>query len=149
MYGLTEDQVKKLMSAIPIIHVHGSLGALERGDGLDHRREYLREFTDSWLLGVDELIQVVSEVGGDSEAYRDARAMLRGAARVVFLGFGYHEPNMVRFVALSGVAIVLVTGVLLQIRVDDLGLGVVEATHASQMAILRFEAASERIEAYS
>ncbi len=63
---------------------------------MDHRREYLHEFTDAWLLGVDELIQVVSEAGADSEAYRDARAMLRGAKRVVFLGFGYHEPNMVR-----------------------------------------------------
>ena len=74
--------------------MHGSLGSLV-GSG-DLVRTYRHSFHDKWLSGVGELIQVVSEAGSDSEAYRTARAMLEEAAHVVFLGFGYHEQNMKR-----------------------------------------------------
>ena len=95
-YGRSTNECKNQIGQIPIIHLHGSLGALpwqgERSRSFDSN---LNEQT----LGVArEGIKIIHEAttdGRDKDFERGHELLLK-AKRIILLGFGYNALNMER-----------------------------------------------------
>lgn len=82
------------LEKIPIVHVHGSLGAYP-----DY--PYCVECTAEELLDISKSIKIIHEVGKAdrgfcSPDFERANALLQKTDRVIFLGFGFHEDNVKR-----------------------------------------------------
>lgn len=82
--------------AIPIIHVHGSLGELTFGPPTEAARPYQGKASWQDVVTAASGLQVLSEADQTSKAFRQACDQLSSAKQVVFLGCAYHEPNMER-----------------------------------------------------
>lgn len=94
-FGLKfEEATAMLSAAIPIVHVHGSLGALP-GFG-DTYREYQPTVNTVTIREAAGGIHVVHEGDAATPAFQQARELLSKAEQIVFLGFGYHRTNMNR-----------------------------------------------------
>jgi len=82
------------LSKIPIIHVHGSLGALpwQSSDG----KAYAPTDKPEELMKAASQIIVVSESKETSPEFEEAHNLLADAKKIYFLGFGYSEVNLRR-----------------------------------------------------
>ena len=81
---------------IPILHVHGLLGALDFSGQIG--RQYITSISIGTIrhcLG-ENGIKIVKEVEAGSQEFTIAREWLRSADCIIFLGFGYDEVNIYR-----------------------------------------------------
>jgi hypothetical protein len=91
-FGAPDDEVVAALSGIPVIHLHGQLGFLPWQQGPS------RKYDES--CGAEDIklgvwgIKIIHE-SLDAE-YEQMYERVRDAKRVIFLGFGYHEMNMLR-----------------------------------------------------
>ena len=96
IYKKGDDEVATMLTNIPVIHLHGSLGKYSC-DGKGGRR-YRPAETIEDLKHAMAAIKVIGEdidVSQDPQ-FRRAHELFREAKRVVFLGFGYHPLNLSR-----------------------------------------------------
>ena len=83
-----------LLTSIPMIHVHGTLGAYSPlgGDG----RPYTQEVTAETVRMAAGDIRIVSDADVETEQFQTARTLLKQAERIYFLGFGFQSDNVRR-----------------------------------------------------
>ena len=90
----SENECATILEAIPIIHVHGRLGALpwQEKSGRLYSSVCFRNVKE-----VSEQIKVITKDIYPSSEFEDAYDYyLSLAERIIFLGFGYHEANLRR-----------------------------------------------------
>jgi hypothetical protein len=92
-YGLDTDHTATLAQQIPVIHVHGQLGAPGWYPGEKHSRPYGGESTEDDVIRVGRRLRIVHEEIGPEITDRIAPC-LKEAELVYFLGFGYHKLNL-------------------------------------------------------
>jgi hypothetical protein len=93
-YNLTDDKTAHLLSAVPIIHLHGHMGVLPwQGSG---GRGYGRDMTPNNLKIARRSIKIIHEAVENDPEFQQAYTLLGQAKRVVFLGFGYDKTNLGR-----------------------------------------------------
>jgi len=91
-YRKTPAEVRAVLEKIPIVHVHGALGALDAKDG----RTYKPDLHTPDIQTAMGNIAIMPEAKHSSPEFEEARELLGSAKQIVFLGFGYHPPNMKR-----------------------------------------------------
>jgi hypothetical protein len=95
-YNLSVAEAVDLGAVIPVIHVHGRLGAPIWEDAPD-ARDFDPLLMASQVKAVAEQLRIVHEIGvPDDAGFKHARAEIESAYRIVFLGFGYHHLNVER-----------------------------------------------------
>ncbi len=84
----------ELVKRIPIIHVHGMLGAFNPlgSDG----RPYTPDVTTEAVQMAAGDIRIVSDADVETELFQTAREVLKRAKRIYFLGFGFNSDNVRR-----------------------------------------------------
>ncbi len=99
---LTVLESPKKVRSIDIIHLHGKLGVLPElvenpGDPDECARDYHNSTERKFVIPAAADIKIMDDAdpGKDSD-FADARAALKKAKNVVFLGFGYHRKNIER-----------------------------------------------------
>ncbi len=91
-YGKSLADADAVLKKIPIVHVHGRLGALDAdGRFFDHTVS-----TQDVRIAMDGIVIMGVDADDSSDAFKRAREELASAERIFFLGFGYHESNMNR-----------------------------------------------------
>lgn len=100
-YRATADQVHEVLQAIPILHLHGSLGSLpeltSQGGvpfGLDVRNK--PPFAEAIAAHLDvatKSVRIVHQANPENEVFAHARRLLAAAHQVFFLGFGFGSTN--------------------------------------------------------
>jgi hypothetical protein len=95
-WGVSEAEAGKVLSSIPIIHLHGQLGFLPWQS--DKNTRAFNTTMDSQSLRIAaEGIKVVHEgVEDRKEQFSQAKELIKSAARVYFLGVGTSNVNMDR-----------------------------------------------------
>lgn len=95
-YGQTEEESAEKLSAIDIIHVHGSLGLLNwqvsDGDPIGYDSEANAKIIKRAMGN----IKIIHEDVTETDEFNKARELLKKAERLYFLGFGYHPMNLKR-----------------------------------------------------
>jgi hypothetical protein len=94
-YGLDDTDAADLVSSLNIIPLPGHLGLLpweKEGDG--GRRPYLSTVDELSIREGSKGIKIIHEAADDDPGFKTARNILSGAARIIFLGFGYAEANL-------------------------------------------------------
>jgi hypothetical protein len=99
LYNISAEEAAEYVRSIPIVHVHGKLGALREMYGTG--RPYDTEISRETIATSVQAIRVVHEDLGDSEEFKDAKRVLMGAKRVLFLGFGYDPTSVKRLEPLA------------------------------------------------
>lgn len=94
-FGLSDADSAKLLSSLPIVHVHGLLGGLPYLTESE-ARPYVPKLTPELVKVAAAQILIVHEVDGLGPAFERAHELLSKAAKVCFLGFGYLPANVVR-----------------------------------------------------
>jgi hypothetical protein len=92
-YRMSPGEAIQRVNALPIIHLHGSLGPLAEshfGEGREYRPD-LR-----WVSPDRDMFRLIYEENGDNSQLQRARNALAAAERVVVLGFAFHEMNSKR-----------------------------------------------------
>lgn len=96
-YGTSEENAWSMLVQIPIVHVHGDLGALPlQPDKMAGERPYEPTRDSQHIISAAERISIMSSAHIDSNEFKRARGFLLSAERMYFLGFGYHDDNMRR-----------------------------------------------------
>ncbi len=92
--GVGDTEAFGLLKKIPMIHVHGTLGAYSPlgGDG----RQYTQEVTGETVRMAARDIRIVSDADVETEQFQTARTLLKQAERIYFLGFGFQADNVRR-----------------------------------------------------
>jgi len=94
-YNVSDVHCANLVSAIPIIHVHGSLGPLpwqaEDGRGYSPTVNAPEE-----IIFAGKRIIIISESQSGSPEFEKAFRCMSKADRIYFLGLSYHPANMQR-----------------------------------------------------
>ena len=94
--GLKLDKAAELVqSTIPIVHVHGSLGALPHFDG-ENARAYNPNVSSGIIRKAAEGIKIIHEGVPTSPEFQKAKELLVASSSVVFMGFGYNPTNLHR-----------------------------------------------------
>ena len=93
-FGKSEADCTQLMSQVPIVHVHGTLGALpwQLGEG----RSYAPELSVGSVKCAMNGIKIISENVDNSPEFESAHTLIKNTGLIYFLGFGYHPTNMRR-----------------------------------------------------
>jgi len=109
-YNLENKDCAEVVSSIPIIHVHGSLGNLP-WQGTPAREYGQKKSTSNGpvisneeIIEASEQIKVVSEAGKRSTEFEQAYQELCKATRIYFLGFGYYGPNLKKLRIKDGIS---------------------------------------------
>jgi hypothetical protein len=94
-FGLDSGEVTRAMTLLPIVHLHGSLGAYPDVP-------YISTATFEELQAISRNISIIhditdSEDGFSNPAFKIANEMLMNAERVLVLGFGWHSESIRRF----------------------------------------------------
>jgi hypothetical protein len=100
-YNKSDKECAEKLDKFPIVHVHGSLGALPWQSGTpDPSRlvPYDSEGDAAYVRRGAENIRIIPETMTDTEEFVQARDLISKASRLLFLGFGYHRTNMERLV---------------------------------------------------
>ncbi len=93
-YGINDLESSKILSAIPIIHVHGQLGSLPILS--DKGRAYKTLLRHDILQQCIPEINIIHESVDNNPVFSQARDLLFRAEKICFLGFGYHPINIER-----------------------------------------------------
>jgi hypothetical protein len=93
-HRLTHQEAGELVNSIPVIHVHGSLGAPDFVPGGAEVRAYDTNVARRYVELAANNIQILSEVEADTPPFRKAFECLAIAETVCFVGFGYDKANM-------------------------------------------------------
>lgn len=96
LYGKTVEECHQKLSSIPIIHLHGSLGALPWQDSTNYVEYGQLPNTVQELKHSSDAIRIIHEDIEDDGPFRDAKKLLSEANAVYVLGFGYNEKNSER-----------------------------------------------------
>lgn len=92
-----------LTDAVPILHVHGCLGASELKVVAVEDRAYGAPITPKCIAEGADRIRIMHELDNDHGiAMVRAKKMIEAAERVVFVGFGYDKWNLERLNILQG-----------------------------------------------
>jgi hypothetical protein len=88
--------VAAVLSTIPIIHLHGSLGPLPWQHR--HGRDYDVEIDTRLLKVATDSLKIIHEdiTDGRDADFRRAKELLSQAEQIRFMGFGYNRINMER-----------------------------------------------------
>lgn len=113
MFGMREVDAADIMDSLRIVHPYGSLGPLPW-----QSRDPTDRVAFGGFLGGDRLLKTSQNILTYGERVEDPTrlaeigAVLKGADRVVFLGFGFHRQNMDLLFAAGGFgpAQILATG---------------------------------------
>jgi len=79
---------------MPIVHVHGQLGSLDKNSG--HYIGFEGKVTPKIIERCIPEIKIVHENVSETPEFIIARSLLQDAERICFLGFGYAEKNVQR-----------------------------------------------------
>ncbi len=95
-YGRSHHEVKAVLNNIPIVHLHGRLGALPWQDGPS--RPYEPSFDQQTLRTAADSIKIIHEdiSDGRDADFAKAKDLLITADQVIFMGFGYNAMNVER-----------------------------------------------------
>ena len=94
-FALSDRDTTKAMASIPIFHLHGSLAPLPWQSSPGVRPYNDRTDLESIRLARDS-IRIIHEDAGDDQVFQRAHQLIAQAARLIFLGFGYHRDNVRR-----------------------------------------------------
>lgn len=94
-FEMPSDEASSILSQIPIIHVHGSLGQYPD-------IPYVSKCEANELLEISKQIQIIHQVQDLEDEFcnhefEQANKLLNEAERIFFLGFGFHPDNIDRF----------------------------------------------------
>lgn len=96
-YRKSDEECADKLNKIPIIHVHGRLGALpwqeEGGRPYLNRADILKPEN---IKSISEQIIIIPEAEDTSPAFEHAFNLMKSSNDIYFLGFGYHEMNLRR-----------------------------------------------------
>lgn len=95
-YGLSSAETANLVSQIPILHVHGTVGPLPwqaAENGRPYGKKHATQLEIRWAA---EGLRIVHEDLSGSQDLAAAVRAIEEAERVEFLGFGYLRENMER-----------------------------------------------------
>jgi len=95
-FNLKDNECYEKLKAIPIVHVHGTLGTLPWQVKRTTQRPYTAEIPWNYVKIAGDQIKIISDKEQNEEDIQLARQLLIDAEMVYFLGFGYHEANMDR-----------------------------------------------------
>lgn len=95
-YGISESAAAAMLSSLPIIHVHGQLGALRCLSSDGEGRPYEPTVDSVALQKCIQEIKIIHEAPEEDTEFARARDTLSKAQRICFLGFGYHPANIER-----------------------------------------------------
>lgn len=96
-YGKSPEQCAEQINKIPIIHVHGRIGALPWQES--ESRAYEPRLDPEYVkIASDQIIIIISEGNDSSIEFQEAFRLLEGADRgkIFFLGFGYNDTSLKR-----------------------------------------------------
>jgi len=93
-FNSKEPESIELLSNIPIIYVHGSLGELANNSA--NHRKYEPTLDMGLLKKCIDSIHIIYEELQENEQLEKAHEELKRAEKVCFLGFGYHQTNIDR-----------------------------------------------------
>lgn len=97
LYRRSEQDCAKKLKKIPIIHVHGRLGALPWQD--KNGRYYDQGINLDEVEPVSEQIKVMKEHDDSPREFEEAIRILNSAELICLLGFGYNPRNLQRLKA--------------------------------------------------
>ena len=92
-YGVSVEQVRAVMSKLPIHRPYGSVGKLPWQQGEGAKVEFGRP-TPASVASVSKELRTFTEQVHDDGALEAIRRAVSTADRVVFLGFGFHRQNV-------------------------------------------------------
>jgi hypothetical protein len=93
-YGMTADKARSLLARIPIIHLHGQLGALPELTG--GGRPFSPQRDTETIRMAARGITIIHEADDGDQTFVGVRDLINTAEIVCFLGFGYHRTNIRR-----------------------------------------------------
>lgn len=128
-YSAHDDaEILEKLKSIPILHIYGKLGKLPGYDseessvpyGLGQDPGRYREHIDS----ASEQIITIHQAEEMQKVLKEARAYLRWAKRIYFLGFGYDQTNMELLFDDNGTNLLTASGLTLGDRCFGTAMGV-------------------------
>jgi len=93
--GKSEDECAGKLNTIPVIHLHGDLGALPYTRKA-LARPYDTNITSEALNIATKRIKIIHEGIANELQFQQAQIILSNSEVICFLGFGYHPLNMER-----------------------------------------------------
>jgi len=93
-YNRADEECAIILNKIPIIHVHGKIGALPWQS--ESGRPYSPKIDQKSVKKISEQIKVITEDVYPSSEFKKALHFMNTADEIMFLGFGYHEANLRR-----------------------------------------------------
>jgi hypothetical protein len=99
-YNKSDEETALQVQAIPIIHVYGQIGFLP-WQKKQLSRAYAPLIEDEFILHTlrqsSKGIKIIhEELAEEDTAFKKSRELLSNAAKIIFLGFGYHTENLKR-----------------------------------------------------
>lgn len=91
---IEEEEARGIRKKIPIYHLHGSLGSLEKG--AVNFRPYSNAIDEKTLKIAADSIKIIHEQLDEYDCQQIMRQTFRAAEKIFFFGFGYHPVNMRR-----------------------------------------------------
>lgn len=95
-YNKSDEECRKALSAIPIIHLHGTLGKLpwQGSDGVLYDPSLTKESLAAAVNNIKIIHEEITDVR-DKE-FTLAKRLMSDADRILILGFGYYPLNVQR-----------------------------------------------------
>jgi hypothetical protein len=96
-FNLALEKCLVHLARLPIIHLHGQLGALLGNEGDPDYRHFEQKVTPDIVERCIREIKIIHEVNvSDNPQFQQANELLVNAERICFLGFGYDKTNIQR-----------------------------------------------------
>ena len=93
-FRLDHKHAAELLNSIPVVHLHGHLGLLPwQGEG---GRDYVSECQPHDIRNAGRTIKIIHEAAEGDPEFENARELIKGAEKLIFLGFGYDATNVKR-----------------------------------------------------
>jgi len=93
-FNLPESKIIEYVNSIPVIHVHGQLGAPlfldSKGRGYENTLNY------GVLETYSKSINIIHEDLSETASFQEARKVISQSEILIFIGFGYHQKNIER-----------------------------------------------------
>jgi hypothetical protein len=93
-FGVTNEVASKMMENIPIIHFYGNLGDLDWQS--QNGRSFSNKYEIEDIRNAAKSIRVIHEGDPIDTTLLSTKSILSNAQRIIFLGFGYNETNLIR-----------------------------------------------------